>query len=150
MALSSSDVQFLVSEPGALWAHDYRRTRLEADDLAARLMDETGKVYVVETFDDFEARKTRHYLDGFKLAEISEDFYYQMLNCLPPMYRTEAMGFFMCEFTSGTITSQFVEYRGKFYGAAVDICNRATWITPDKIDTLQAGEPLVWFPEKGN
>jgi len=147
MTPSTSDVQFMVSEPGALWAYDYRPTQEAANDLAARLTDETGKIYVVETFDDFEARKTRHYLDGFKLAEISEDFYYQMLNVLPPMYRGGAMGFFMCEFTSGSITSQFVEYRDKFYGAAVDILNRETWITPDKIDSLQAGEPLAWFPK---
>lgn len=149
MSLSADDVQFLVSEPGALWAHDYRRTKPEAEALAYELMNTRGKVYVVESFEEFETRKTAHYLAAFKLAEISEDFYYQMLNCLPPMYRSGAMGFFMCEFTSGTITNQFVEYRGKFYGAAVDILNRETWITPEKIDTLTPAAPLAWFPEKG-
>jgi hypothetical protein len=59
------------------------------------------------------------------------------------------MGFFMCEMTSGSITSQFVAYRGKFYGASVDLANRETWITPEKIETLEAErEPLAWFPKE--
>lgn len=147
MTLSTSDVQFMVSEPGALWAYDYRPTQEAANDLATRLMDETGKPYMVETFEAFETRKKAHYLGEFNLSEIAENFYFEMLNCLPPMHRTGAMGFFMCEMTSGTITSQFVEYHGKFYGAAVDLLDRATWITPEKIDALTPAEPLAWFPK---
>jgi len=147
MSLQASDVQFLVSEPNSLWAYDYRPTKEAADKLAHNLTNERGKLYVVENFEDFEARKKAHYLGEFALAEIAEDFYYQMLNCLPPMHRAEAMGFFMCEMTSGTITSQFAEYRGKFYGAAVDLLDRATWITPEKIDALSPAAPLAWFPK---
>lgn len=148
MALSTDDVQFMVSEKGSRWAYDYRRTEEEAKALAAKLTDENGKVYQVETFDDFSARRKAETLAEFTLAEITEDFYEQMLNCLPPMHREGAMGFFTCEMTSGTITSQFVRYNGLYFGASVDLADRETWITPKKIDALAVAAPLTWFPKE--
>lgn len=149
MTLSTNQVQFMISEPGKSWAYDYRPTKAGADELALQLELQTGKKYLVETFDIFDARTTAEILGRFNLAEILESFYYEMLNCLPPMHRAGAMGFFMCEYTSGTITSQFVSYRGKFYGASVDMANRETWITPEKIEALDPAEPLAWFPKEG-
>lgn len=151
MALSVDDLQFVVCEPGARSIWNYHRTREAAEAEAHKLRDERGKPYVVEAFEDFDKRTRAAWRDDFKLQEITADFYDQMLNVLPPMYRTGAMGFFMCEFTSGSITNQFVKHRTsdfaepRYYAAAVDILDRSTWITPEKIAALSAGPRLAWF-----
>jgi hypothetical protein len=138
---------FVVSEKGSSWAYDCRRTREAADALAFEMTNSEGKGYIVETVEEFEARKKALHLGEFNLSEISEDFHDQMLNCLPPMHRPDSMGFFMCEYTSGSITNQFVRYNGRYYGAAVDMADRATWITPEKIQALQPAPALAWFPK---
>lgn len=144
--LNSKDPMFIICQRGSIHAWDWRGTKTEASAEAHRLTNAKGTPYDVEDVDDFGARVTKHYLEQFPLCEITEDFHDQMLNCLPPMHRTGAMGFFMVEMTSGSVTTQFVGYKGKRYGAAVDLCNRSTWITPEKIERLEPAEPLTWFP----
>jgi hypothetical protein len=151
VALSAKDLQFAICEPGARNLHDYAKTSEEAEAKAHKLRDERGKPFVVEPFDDFSARVTRAWLDDTPLREITGDFYDEMLCVLPPMYRQGAMGFFMCEFTAGSVTNQFVmQRRGDFlepryFMAAVDICDRSTWITPEKIAALPHAPRLEWF-----
>jgi hypothetical protein len=150
MTLSISDVQFVVCEPGAQSMWNYYPTRDLAEQAADKLMLERGKPYVVETWEEFDKRAMQAYLDEFRLQEITEDFYYQMLNCLPPMHRVGALGFFICEYTAGSITSQFVRIGGdmtpaRYYGASVDMSNRETWITAEKIAALPEGPRLEWF-----
>lgn len=147
MAMQLSDANFVISERGSIHAYDLRSTKTEASALAYRLMNERGKPFDVEECDEFTARVDRHYFDLFKLAEITEEFHAEMLNCLPPMHRRGAMGFFMCEMTTGTLTSQFASYRGKYHGACVDLRKPETWITPEKIDALESAAPLTWFPK---
>lgn len=151
MALSVDDLQFVVCEHGARSMWNYYRTREAAEAAAHDLRDKRGKPYEVETFDEFDKRTRALWLSDVPLQEITADFYDQMLNVLPPMYRSGAMGFFMCEFTSGRITNQFVMHRTsefsepRYYVKAVDITDRETWITPDKIAALADAPRLEWF-----
>ena len=58
--------------------------------------------------------------------EISEDDYYEMLECLPP----QKMGqnyFIMSEFFTGSYTSQFYKKDGKFYHKMIDYKRPETW-----------------------
>jgi hypothetical protein len=153
MPLSLDDLQFVVCEPGARSCWTCAKTESEAQEIADKLMLERGKTYVVETWGEFDKRTTHSWLDDVPLQEITADFYDQMMNVLPPMYREGAMGFFMCEFTAGAITNQFACVRSDFsepryYVKAVDITDRATWITPDKIAALPDGSRLEWFGRK--
>jgi hypothetical protein len=150
MTLSISDVQFVVCEPGARSMWTYAKTESEAQEIADNRYLATGKPYVVETWEEFDKRTTQAWLDDFPLQEITEDFYYEMLNCLPPMHRVGAPGFFMCEYTAGSITSQFVRIgfdlrEARYYGASVDMSNPDTWITAEKIAALPEGPRLEWF-----
>lgn len=148
--LSLADLKFAVVECGSLYPWTWKATREAADDECLRQSLKTGKAYIVESEADYQARHDAHFLGSFPLQEITQEFHDEMLNVLPPMYRQGALGFFMCEFTSGTITTQFVRSNGRYYGAAVDIADRTTWITQDKIDALPAGEPSKWFPERAS
>lgn len=148
MALSTNDVQFIVAEKGSRFAWSYAPTLEAAQAIADEQTNLQGKSFEVEPYDDFQARVNQYYRDEFKLAEVTEAFHDEMLNCLPPMHRAGAMGFFMCEMTTGSLTSQFVAYRGKYYGACVDVLDRETWITPEKIEALEAAPALEWFPKR--
>lgn len=146
MGLSTSDVQFIVCEEGSISVWHYAKTREAAQEIADERFLETGKEFTVETFEEFCKRERAHWFAQFPLCEITADFHDQMLNVLPPVYRQGAPGFFMCEYTSGTITNQFVACDGKFYAAAVDMAERATWIDRAKIEALPADAPrLEWF-----
>lgn len=138
MALSIEDLQFAVCEPGARSLWTYTKTREEAEAKALDLMNERGRVYVAEPFEDFRKRVTQAWLDDTPLQEISAEQFEEMLCVLPPIYRKGALGFFMCEFTAGSVTNQYVQHDGRFYVAAVDMVDRSTWITPEKIAALHS------------
>lgn len=145
-AVKISDIRWIVSEPGRTWAHDAFATQEAADACADRIELETGKRYHVEAVDAFMERTTREQLEAAPLVEITADFYERQLNCLPPMHRAGAWGWFMCEYESGSLTHQYVKHRGRFYTALVDMANRATWITPERVESLPPGSPLfAWF-----
>lgn len=147
MALSTSDVQWIICEADSIHCWDYAATQSGARFKAEQAAKAQGKAFTVEKYEDFEARQARHYFDEFQLSEITEDFYDQMLNVLPPQYAPAGYpGFFMIEATSGTITNQFCKIDGKYYGAAVDLANRETWITREKVEAIPADRPrLEWF-----
>ena len=134
-----ADVAWIVSEPGRSWAFDHFPTREAAQDCADREELKTGPRYNVEDFDTFHERTTREQLEASPLVEITADFYDAQHGCLPPMHRPGAWGWFMCEYSSGSLTQQFVTRGGRYYTALVDMANRATWITPD-------GSPVfAWY-----
>ena len=72
-------------------------------------------------------QSTMHIFLDPSLAGNHAKFYDEMLNVLPPMYRP-GRSRFSCEFTAGTITTQFARVNGRYYGAAVNIRDQATWI----------------------
>jgi len=144
-------VKFIICEPGARSCWTYAKDKETADAIAVDIAAKHGKPYVVETWDEFDARTNAAWLSDFPLCEITQDFYDQMLNVLPPMYRDAAIGFFMVERTSGSITNQFVRRvtsdfaPARCYAAAVDLADRSTWITPEKLDALPDAPLLDWF-----
>jgi hypothetical protein len=141
--------QFCVSEPGKPYVEDFHPTLISAETNAARLREETGRDFQAGYFAVWEAENSLRARERFKLARITEDFYNQMRNVLPPMYRIGAIGFFMIERETGSITAQFVISGSHYYGAFVDLQDPSTWITPDKIDALDPNaEPLAWYPER--
>lgn len=116
----------------SIWDHAPNQESAEA--YAKRKTEETGKPYVACTLDDFVKLSVQWWLAQGPLREITSETYFDALECLPPIYRHGALrGFFMSEFTSGTVTNQYVERDGRFYVAAADITNPATWITLDDL-----------------
>lgn len=58
--------------------------------------------------------------------EITEDDYWQLLECLPPLKMGKNY-FIMSEFFTETYTSQFYKKDGKFYHKMIDYKNQETW-----------------------
>lgn len=150
MAMSLDDLKFAVAERGQPWAWSWHKTQREAQKVKRERETVTGKFYDVLTDAEFTQRHNAYFLEQTPLREITGDFYDEMMCVLPPMYRQGAMGFFMCEFTAGPITNQFVCVKSDFtapryYMAAVNICDRETWISPEKIAALAPAPRLAWF-----
>ena len=145
--LTLADLNFAVVERGSVWPWTWNATREGAEAEAIRQALKDGKTYDVMTEAEFDAKHDAHFLEGFPLQEITPEFYDEMLNVLPPMYRPGALGFFMCEFTAGTITTQFARVNGRYYGAAVNIRDQSTWITQDKVDAGTVLRAAVLFSE---
>jgi hypothetical protein len=145
--VSMTTSQFCVFEPDRSFIHDFYVSKESASIDAARLTMQTGKPYQAGELYAWTAANNLRARDGFKLARITEAFYNEMLNCLPPMYRSGSIGFFLSERETGSITAQFVISGGHYYGGYVDLLDRSTWITAEKIDDLDRdAEPLSWFP----
>jgi hypothetical protein len=89
-------------------------------------------------------------LARFPLARVSEAFHDEMLGVLPPVHVRTAAGFFVSEAVTDDVHAQFVEYRGRFYGAYVALRDPATWITHAAIAAFDAAHPappvLDWYP----
>lgn len=126
----------VIYETGTIWAYDFAPDMEAARAYAARLTAESGKAYSIAEYAAFQEMATLSTLARFPLCEVTESFYEAQLNCLPPMHRTNAMGFFICEMVNASVTTQFASYRGKFFAAYVDLADRSTWIEPSKIDAL--------------
>jgi hypothetical protein len=145
------ELKFVVAERGKPWAWSWHKTQADAQIVKRAQETKTGVFYDVLTEEEFDAQHKAHFLAENPLREITADFFDQMMNVLPPMWRSGALGFFMCEFTSGSITNQFVRHTtgsfddSRYYMAAVDILNRATWITAEKIAALPDAPRLEWF-----
>lgn len=79
--------------------------------------------------DLYEQKQRERFLTGPK--QITEDDYHEMLNVLPPenWCRGEFEHFRMCEYTSGTITTQYAHRNGKYICKPIDVCDQSTWIT---------------------
>jgi len=124
--------------------YDHAPDMGSAKAYAARMTEQTGKAFAADTLDGYMNVHRTYWLAAGPLHEITETEYIEALEVLPPIYRAGAMhGFFMCEFTSGSITSQYVQYNGGYYSAYVDILHRETWITPERIAALSWPEWTV-------
>lgn len=89
-------------------------------------------------------------LARFPLSRVSEAFHDEMLGVLPPVHLRGAAGFFVSEAVTDDVHAQFVEHRGRFYGAYVALRDPATWITHAAIAAFDAAHPgppvLDWYP----
>lgn len=95
------------------------------------------------------ARKSA--LKGFPLSRVTEDFHDRMLESLPPIQMSGVPGFFVSEAYTDNVHAQFVHYRGRFYGAYVDVTDPESRIGRERIAAFHAehsdDEPLTWYPE---
>lgn len=78
-------------------------------------------------------RKEREALLSQPMKEVTEEQYDEMLCVLPPLRWTRGVleSFFMSEFWTGTYTTMYASFNGKFYQKMVDYSDTSTWITPD-------------------
>jgi len=85
------------------------------------------------TFDEYIAREKRRYITG-EVKEITEQEYWNALECLPPLDFTriddEFEYFFMSERYTLSFTDQYLhDYNsGKYYVKMVDLCDKSTWM----------------------
>jgi len=90
-------------------------------------------------------------LARFPLSRVSEAFHDDMLGVLPPVHIRGMPGFLVSEAVAEDVHAQFVEHRGRFYGAYVALRSPATWITPAAIAAFNVGNPdplvLDWYPD---
>lgn len=91
-----------------------------------QLEEKYGSVYYTnnqeEFFDKLDKFNAQKYCFDWK--EISEERHWEMLECLPPECYNTFKGwniFRMCEYTTGDITSHFMEKNWKFYEGSFDI-----------------------------
>lgn len=86
--------------------------------------------YEIMTWTTFKEREREHLLSD-TLTEITEERYWEMLNILPPILDVTINGvemFCMSEMYTGTYTTQYAKYNGKYYSKMVDITDKSTWI----------------------
>lgn len=86
-----------------------------------------------------EAESLKYYLEQ-PMKEVDKETFFDMLGCLPPIRWTVEEGverFCMSEMQSGTITSCYASYNGKYYHKYVDLVSQATFITRDLIEAMQ-------------
>ena len=90
-------------------------------------------------------------LTGFPLSRITEAFYLAQLNCLPPVYKRNTPGFFICEAYTDNVHAQFIEHRGAHYAAYVDVTDKASIVDYPAInafhDEHSDDKPLTWYPD---
>ena len=90
-------------------------------------------------------------LARFPLSRVSEAFHDDMLGVLPPVHVRGMPGFLVSEAVAEDVHAQFVEHRGRFYGAYVALRSPATWITHAAIAAFDASHPdppvLAWYPD---
>lgn len=86
--------------------------------------------YRIMSFDEFIIGQ-RTKLLGNGLKEITEEQWEDALNVLPPLHWTTIDGvemFCMSEMYTGTYTTQYAKYKGKYYCKIVDCTDKSTWI----------------------
>lgn len=85
------------------------------------------------TFDEYIAREKRRYITG-EVKEVTEQEYWNALECLPPLDFTRIDDafeyFFMSERYTLSFTNQYLhDYNsGKYYVKMVDLCDKSTWM----------------------
>ncbi|WP_226019568.1 hypothetical protein [Novosphingobium sp. FKTRR1] len=90
-------------------------------------------------------------LARFPLSRVSEAFHDDMLGVLPPVHVRGMPGFLVSEAVAEDVHAQFVEHRGRFYGAYVALRRPETWITHAGTVAFDLGHPdppvLDWYPD---
>jgi hypothetical protein len=134
---------------------DYRLLAYPANNDAANstlpiLLDDYPTASVM-SFADYHAGATAKALAEFPLSRVTEDFYEQMLNVLPPIHKRGCAGFFVSEALTLNVYTQFIAHAGRHYGGHADLSpGGKTWALAD-IEALEASRdpatpPLSWYP----
>jgi hypothetical protein len=92
--------------------------------------------YTIVDADTLREATEKAIIEKYNVGNISEEIdektYCDMLDVLPPL-RFTSDGFFMSEFSYGSITRQYIRYGDRFFWAEVDFKDRSTWINLEKI-----------------
>ena len=118
-------------ETWATWTARYNEYKYNNDEEGMNFaqkyinqsMKELDSLRVIDS-NEYYSEQRRLILTGEK--EISEDLYFDMLGCLPPLKMGEKY-FIMSEFYTGTYTRQFFKRDGKFYMQMIDYADKETW-----------------------
>lgn len=89
-----------------------------------------NKEYRVMSWNEFEQLQRNSYINQ-PLKETTEECFEDALNVLPPLKWCTIDGvemFCMSEMYTGTYTSQYAKYNGKYYIKMVDVTDKSTWI----------------------
>lgn len=133
-------VIIMENNTATLWS--YFKTAEKAQTKLEELNGKEGiKGYSVTDWPDYERRQNAAFLG--QCEEVTRSYYWDKLECLPPMrwQRNEGVqSFFMSEFTSGSFTEQLAEHDGKYYAKAVDYCDRSTWIKTEEFNNAPFNE----------
>lgn len=114
----------------------FREKKKEYPNMEAHWNNEINALkqasYVVTDIEGFQNLQASFYLSK-PAVEITKDRYYEMLDVLPPMNYVTRNGvteFCLCEFTSGSFTSQFAydKKTGKYWEKTVDALDPKTWL----------------------
>ena len=87
-------------------------------------------IYQIMTFEQFQDAQKEFLCNG-PISEVTEEDYWEHLEVLPPEYYGTIDGvtmFCMCEHYTGTFTTQYAKYNGRYFSAMVDVSDRKTWI----------------------
>lgn len=136
--------------PSEKWPLSYHQTRPEAETALPSIQDRYPGASVVSV-DDYWVWARAQAMAQFPLTEITQHFYEEMLNVMPPSYKRGCPGFFICEAVTDSVHTQFIEHRGRYYAGNADISPGGKTWTIEDIDYLVPadGAPLLnRFPKE--
>lgn len=90
----------------------------------------------------FLEKQRQHYLAD-PLVEITEERWWEMLECLPPLHWERADGverFLICEGHDATFHHQFAQCDKRYYQRLVCRFDKSTWITRAEIERFLAAK----------
>lgn len=103
---------FYILDKDGLRLYDYTKNADKAEDY--ELDGYAIFTNLTEVCELIDANAMKHYCTPWN--ECSEEHYYDMLGVLPPLVQ-HSNGFVMSEFTTGRITSFYVEHEGRYFHA---------------------------------
>lgn len=127
----------------------YHPTEVEAESALPATHARYPEASVMTTQDYWRQQRAKN-LAQFPLTEITEDFYDQMHDVLPPLHIRGCAGFFVSEAVTETVYSQLIEWNGRFFAGYADIAaDGRVWTIADVqriISDPSKSEPIEWFP----
>lgn len=130
----------VIMRDGTTWLYSYYET-LEAAQAKLKELETDKDNYTLTTWADYDQRQKDSFLGACE--EVTKSYYWDLLECLPPMKwgnNNGVQSFFMSEFTSGSYTSQLAEHNGKYYAKAVDYHDKETWIKTSEFENAPFNE----------
>lgn len=131
----------IIMQDNSTWLYTYFKTLEAAEAKLTELNAEGEKTYSITTWADYDKRQRDSFLG--KCEEVTRSYYWDKLECLPPMRWGNNEGvysFFMSEFNSGSYTEQLAEHNDKFYAKSVDYADRTTWIKTSEFENAPFNE----------
>jgi hypothetical protein len=107
--------------------HFAKYTDPDCQKMAQKYIDQKErelKTVRVMKVEDYQKELDATMLQGAR--EITEELYWDMLGCLPPLQMGQNF-FIMSEFLTGSFTRQFFKKNGKFYEQIIDYRRQETW-----------------------